>query len=211
MSTFQFAIELIGTIAFAGSGAMVAIRKRLDLLGVLILGVTTAVGGGMIRDLVIGIHPPVMFQDPVYVTVAIMTSLILFILLKIYRPIMSFLESELYDNILNFMDAIGLGVFTVIGVNTAIYKGRGEYLFLEIFLGVITGVGGGVLRDIMVRQVPAILWKHIYACASIAGAVSYIVLRKILGDDIGMFFSTCIVVVIRLLARRYKWNLPRIM
>lgn len=210
MSTFQFAIELIGTIAFAGSGAMIAIRKRLDLLGVLILGVTTAVGGGMIRDLVIGIHPPVMFQDPVYVTVAIMTSLILFILLKIYRPIMSFMESELYDNILNFMDAIGLGVFTVVGVNTAIHKGRGEYLFLAIFLGVITGVGGGVLRDIMVRQVPAILWKHIYACASIAGAVSYIVLRKIMGDDIAMLLSTCIVVVIRLLARHYKWNLPRI-
>ncbi len=210
MSTFQFVIELIGTIAFAGSGAMVAIRKRLDLLGVLILGVTTAVGGGMIRDLVIGIHPPVMFQDPVYVSVAIVTSLILFTLLKIYRPIMSFMESELYDNILNFMDAIGLGVFTVVGVNTAIHKGRGEYLFLAIFLGVITGVGGGVLRDIMVRQVPAILWKHIYACASIAGAVSYIVLRKIMGDDIAMVFSTCIVVVIRLLARHYKWNLPRI-
>lgn len=210
MSTFQFVIELIGTIAFAGSGAMVAIRKRLDLLGVLILGVTTAVGGGMIRDLVIGIHPPVMFQDPVYVSVAIVTSFILFTLLKIYRPIMSFMESELYDNILNFMDAIGLGVFTVVGVNTAIHKGRGEYLFLAIFLGVITGVGGGVLRDIMVRQVPAILWKHIYACASIAGAVSYIILRKIMGDDIAMVFSTCIVVVIRLLARHYKWNLPRI-
>ncbi len=210
MFTFQFIIEIIGTIAFAGSGAMLGVRRRLDLLGILVLGVTTAVGGGMIRDLLIGIHPPIMFQNPIYVSVALVTSFVLFLLLKIYKPIMEFMRSELYDNILNFMDAIGLGVFTVIGVNTAIEKGRGEYLFLQIFLGVITGVGGGVLRDIMVGRVPAILWKHIYACASIAGATGYILFRRVFGDDISMILTTCLVVIIRLFARHYKWNLPRI-
>lgn len=206
---FMFIMEMVGTVAFAFSGAMVAIRKELDLLGVLVLGVTTAVGGGMIRDILIGIHPPVLFVKPVYVTVAIVSVLILFFWIRIQYSALEILSSVWYERILNLSDAIGLGVFTVVGVNAAIRNGYGNYFFLKIFLGVITGVGGGLLRDIMATETPYILKKHVYACASIAGAICYVALFNILGADISMVACTILVVIIRLLARHYKWNLPR--
>lgn len=204
---FVFVLEMIGTVAFAASGAMTAIRKNLDLLGIIVLGVTTAAGGGLIRDVILGVNPPVLFVRPVYVTVAIVSIIILFLLIKFYHNTMDFLRSSLYENILNLLDAIGLGVFTVVGVNAAqgVY---GEYLFLKLFLGVITGVGGGILRDIMANETPAILKKHVYACASIAGAVCYVFLTSLLNADTAMITSILLVVAIRLLARHYKWNLP---
>lgn len=206
---FMFIMEMIGTVAFAFSGAMVAIRKELDLLGVLVLGVTTAAGGGMIRDVLIGIHPPVLFVKPVYVTVAIVSVLILFFWIRIQYSALEILSSIWYERILNLSDAIGLGVFTVVGVNTAIRSGYGNYFFLKIFLGVITGVGGGLLRDMMATETPYILKKHVYACASIAGALCYVAFYDLLGADISMVACTILVVLIRLLARHYKWNLPR--
>lgn len=206
---FMFIMEMIGTVAFAFSGAMVAIRKELDLLGVLVLGVTTAAGGGMIRDVLIGIHPPVLFVKPVYVTVAIVSVLILFFWIRIQYSALEILSSIWYERILNLSDAIGLGVFTVVGVNTAIRSGYGNYFFLKIFLGVITGVGGGLLRDMMATETPYILKKHVYACASIAGALCYVAFYDLLGADISMVACTILVVLIRLLARHYKWNLPK--
>lgn len=205
---FVFVLEIIGTVAFAASGAMTAIRKNLDLLGILVLGVTTATGGGLIRDIILGVHPPVLFIRPVYVTAAIISIIILFLLIKFRHNTMHLLQSYLYENILNFFDAVGLGVFTVVGVNAA--RGTcGEYLFLKLFLGVITGVGGGILRDMMVNETPAVLKKHVYACASIAGAVCYVFLASLMETDAAMILSILLVVAIRLLARHYKWNLPR--
>ncbi len=208
---FIFIMEIIGTIAFACSGAMVAIRKELDLLGVLVLGVVTAVGGGMFRDLLIGVHPPVLFTKPVYVTVALLSAAVIFLLVRLSGRARKLLESELYDSILNLMDAIGLGVFTIVGVNSAVDGDYGHLLFLKIFLGVITGVGGGLLRDMMVCEIPGILKRHIYACASLAGAFSYVGLQNYLRTDLSMIISTLLVILIRVLARRYKWNLPRAM
>lgn len=205
---FVFLLEIIGTVAFAASGAMTAIRKNLDLLGIIVLGVTTATGGGLIRDVILGVHPPVLFIRPVYVATAIISILILFLLIKFRHNTMHLLQSALYENILNLFDAVGLGVFTVVGVDAA--RGTyGEYLFLKLFLGVITGVGGGILRDIMVNETPAVLKKHVYACASIAGAVCYVFLRALMETDAAMILSILLVVAIRLLARHYKWNLPR--
>lgn len=204
---FVFILELIGTVAFAASGAMVAIQKDLDLLGIIVLGVTTAVGGGMIRDVILGVHPPILFVKPVYVVTAIISIMVLFLLVKFNRSTMALLQSSFYENALNLLDAIGLGVFTAVGVNAA----RGtyaEYLFLKLFLGVITGVGGGILRDIMANETPAVLKKHVYACASIAGAVSYVLLCGLFGADTAMVLSIVLVVAIRLLARHYMWNLP---
>lgn len=202
-------IELAGTVAFAASGAMVAIRKQLDLLGIVVLGVTTAVGGGMLRDIIIGIHPPTLFVKPVYVATAFLAVMVLFLIVRSRRITMEVLESDLYERILNFLDAIGLGAFTVVGIDTAIEVGLGGYSFLAIFLGVITGVGGGILRDIMAGQTPAVLKKHVYACASIAGAVCYVALIRVMNSGMAMVISAVLVVVIRVLARHYKWNLPR--
>lgn len=204
-----FIMEMIGTVAFAVSGGMVAIRKNLDLLGILVLGVTTACGGGLIRDLVIGIHPPIMFLKSVYVTVAVISDMLLFAIVKCFRSSMEFLNSKFYERTLNLMDAIGLGVFTVVGVNAAIRLKLDSYVFLKIFLGVITGVGGGIIRDMMVIQVPAVLRKHVYACASIAGAVCYVLLYDAITAGPAMILSTLLVIAIRLLARHYEWNLPK--
>ena len=156
-----FIIEIIGTVAFASSGALVAIKQRLDLLGVVVLGVTTAVGGGMLRDILLGIVPPSLFMNPVYVYTAFLTAMVLFILVWLNQQILESRYISAYEKMMNLFDAVGLGAFTVTGINTAGTAGYGEYHFLSIFLGVLTGVGGGILRDILAGPAPHILRKHV--------------------------------------------------
>ncbi len=204
----QFIIEVIGTIAFASSGAMVAIRKRLDLFGVLVLGATTAVGGGIIRDIILQITPPGSFQNPVYFMLAAITVGVIFLIcyLNPYFLDMRFLEG--YERLMNILDAIGLGAFTVLGAQKAVYAGYENYRFLAIFLGVVTGVGGGLLRDMMAGITPYILKKHIYACASILGAMAYIYGRLLIPDSLALVIGAAVVIIVRMLATRYRWNLP---
>lgn len=203
-----FIIEIIGTIAFASSGAMVAIKQHLDLLGVVVLGVTTAVGGGMLRDIILGNVPPSLFLNPVYVITAFITVMILFCIVRLNQKVLESHYIAIYEKMMNIVDAIGLAAFTVTGIDTAIMAGYQDYRFLSIFLGVLTGVGGGVLRDIMAGQTPYILRKHVYACASIAGALSYVFLSDRLSGDLSMIISAFLIVLIRLLATKYCWNLP---
>ena len=205
-----FIVEIIGTIAFASSGAMVAVRKRLDLFGIIVLGVITAVGGGMLRDLMIGNIPPNMFRNPVYVLAAFLTVLVLFLLFRCWPFLLGSRYIEGYEKIMNILDAIGLGAFTVIGIDTGVEAGYGDYHFLIIFLGVITGIGGGILRDIMAGETPYVLKKHIYACASIAGACLYVVLLQVTRSDSAMIGSALLVVAIRILASHVRWDLPGI-
>ena len=204
-----FLIEAIGTIAFASSGAMTAIRKRLDLLGIIILGETTAVGGGMLRDILLGRVPPSLFINPVYVIMAFVTVLILFFIIRFNQQIMTGPYIVAYEKIMNIFDAVGLAAFTVTGIDTAAMAGYGEYHFLSIFLWVLTGVGGGVLRDIMAGKTPYILKKHVYACASLAGAIFYVYLSGALGSNAAMVTGALLVIAIRLLATKYCWDLPK--
>lgn len=207
--TVLFVMEMIGTVAFSCSGAMLAIKKHLDLLGIIVLGVITACGGGMIRDVLIGNTPPNLFIHPIYVEVAIASAVIIFILIKT-KKFASLFNANAFDWTMNILDAIGLGAFTVVGVDIASSTGYDHYQFLTIFLGVITGVGGGLLRDMMALEIPAILRKHIYACASLAGAILYIILlRCAIPSDISLVLCAAIVVIIRLLARQLEWNLPK--
>ena len=208
--TIIFIVEIIGTIAFASSGAMVAVRKRLDLFGIIVLGVITAVGGGMLRDLMIGNIPPNMFRNPVYVLATFLTVLVLFLLFRCWPFLLGSRYIEGYEKIMNILDAIGLGAFTVIGIDTGVEAGYGDYHFLIIFLGVITGIGGGILRDIMAGETPYVLKKHIYACASIAGACLYVVLLQVTRSDSAMIGSALLVVAIRILASHFRWDLPGI-
>ena len=205
-----FLIEAAGTIAFASSGAMVAIRQQLDLLGVIVLGVTTAVGGGMLRDLLLGNVPPSLFLNPIYVIMAFVTVIVLFCIVRANQRILESRYIETYEKVMNIFDAIALGAFTVTGIDTAIMAGYKDYHFLSIFLGVLTGVGGGVLRDIMAGQTPFILRKHVYACASLAGALCYVFLSGLSSNDndLAMIISACLVILIRMLATRYCWDLP---
>lgn len=208
---YIFINELIGTIAFASSGAMVGIRKQMDLLGVCVLGMTTAVGGGMIRDLILGIIPPVMFQDPTYALLAIAFSILVFCSMYFFQKQLEKSRFyQIYDKMMMIFDSIGLGLFTVVGVNAAMEIGYETNAFLQVFVGVLTGVGGGVLRDVMAGNTPYIFVKHVYASASILGAIVCVLLEKMIGILPAMEIGALVVFVVRVLAAHFRWNLPRI-
>ncbi len=204
-----FIIEIIGTIAFTISGAMVAINRKMDIFGVSVLGVTTAVGGGMIRDISLSTIPNSLLK-PVYIEMSIITAIVVFVFVYFSKVQSKGKHKVMYDNIMMAMDSLGLGIFTAVGVSKGISIGYADSTLLLVFLGTITGVGGGLLRDIMAGVQPYIFTKHIYACASIVGAFVYIWVYSIFGEIFAMFGSTVVVVVIRYLARYYEWDLPRI-
>ena len=206
MNLFLYSLEITGTVAFAVSGAMTAMKKDMDVFGVMILALTTAVGGGILRDLILGITPPNTFREPVYAVTALFTEVLVFLpwsrrLFQRYQRI--------YDLMLLVMDSVGLGIFTVIGVQTAQAQAQGYSLFLLTFVGVITGVGGGVLRDIMAGNTPYIFVKHVYASASVAGALLCAALWQVLPGVWAMNLGAAAVILIRFLSAHYRWSLPR--
>ena len=167
--------------------------------------VTTACGGGMVRDVLLGNTPPAAFQDPVPSAVAVATSLILF-LSGVRHLLMG--NQRRYDLFMLLMDSAGLGIFTVMGVRTAWHCVEEPPLYLLVFVGAVTGVGGGLLRDIMARDMPYIFIKHIYACASLAGALLCGLMRPV-GEMPAMVAGAALVFVIRCLSAHYRWNLPK--
>lgn len=209
ISNVVFVLETIGTIAFSSSGTMVGIRKKMDIFGVMVMAVTTAVGGGIIRDIILGCLPPAAFLHPIYVMVAILCSLIMFVMASLKKQFEAGKMMMIYDKLMIILDAIGLGVFTVIGIEKACETGYKEDFFLVLFVGIVTGVGGGVLRDIMAQEMPFIFVKHIYACASLSGAVICILFMPV-SKPVAMVCGTIVVIMVRLFAAKYRWNLPRI-
>jgi uncharacterized membrane protein YeiH len=207
-SIITFIMEIIGTIAFAASGAMVGAEQKMDIFGICVLGVVTSTGGGIIRDLILGITPPNMFRDPIYALVATLTSCLVFVIMYRRKHITDVRVKVLYERIMLTMDSIGLGIFTVVGVNTGIHAGYINSTFLLVFLGTITGVGGGLLRDMMAGVRPYIFVRHIYACASIAGAIACVYLHRSFGAVPSMVLSCLLIILIRYLAAHYRWNLP---
>jgi uncharacterized membrane protein YeiH len=206
MDLFILVLEIIGTVAFAVSGAMTGLKKKMDIFGVAILGLTTAVGGGVIRDVILGVTPPVTFQNPLYAVIATGTAIIAFIPF-VHRWMMR--NTRIYEKILILMDALGLGIFTAVGIRAAYELSEDFNKFLLIFVGVVTGVGGGIMRDILAGNTPYIFVKHIYAVASIIGAVVCVILWTSAGSIYAMLAGMTVIVVIRLLSFRFKWNLPR--
>ena len=192
-SIATFIMEMAGTVAFAASGAMVGVERNMDIFGISVLGVATAVGGGMIRALV-----------------SVLTSCVVFFVFYFKREFLEGHRREAYDKFMLVMDSVGLGIFTVVGVNTGIRQGYMDNAFLLVFLGTITGVGGGLLRDMMASVPPYIFVKHIYACASIIGAVVCVYMNRFVGNVEAMIVSSIVVVLIRYLAAHYHWNLPRL-
>ncbi len=211
MDEFIFILELIGTVAFASSGAMIAIEKKMDIFGVNVLGATTAVGGGIMRDIILGLTPPGAFSHPVYVLVAALTSTILFVIA--YAKPTAFesrVKTDYYDKLMFWCDTAGLGIFTVVGIQAAVRAVGGENVFFFVFIGTLTGGGGGVLRDIMAGETPYILVKHIYACAAIAGGIVCVVGRTAFGEAYGTILGLAATVLLRFLAAHFRWNLMRV-
>lgn len=204
---YWFLIQaLAGTVAFSVSGALAGIRKHMDIFGVVVLGLSTAVGGGVIRDLILGITPPIIFRDPLYALISIAVSVIIFL-----PPIRGHMIrcGELTDSVMLVMDSIGLATFTVTGIQTAYETLPESSVFLRVFVGCITGVGGGILRDVLAGDIPFIFTKHIYACASIVGGMTCVYLRLYLPDNWAALSAMSVIILIRLLSSHYKWNLPR--
>ena len=203
-----FILEIIGTIAFAVSGALVSIRRRLDIFGVAFIGCITAVGGGILRDTMIGNTPPAIFSNILILAIAAITAVVVFVV--------SYLNAKHFDrfseqveHINTVFDALGLAAFSVIGTETVCAGAFETGAVLAIALGMITGIGGGILRDVLVDQTPYVLKKHVYAVASLCGCTVYYVLRPY--HSVGATFGAmACILAIRLLAMHFRWKLPRV-
>lgn len=198
-TNFLIIIDLLGTFSFAVSGAFLAMQKKLDPFGVLVLSFVTAIGGGTLRDIMIG-NLPVSWLKNDTTTIVIFSAAILTML---FGRFLKHLTTTLF-----LFDALGLGLFTIVGIELAIEK---EFsIGVCIALGTITACFGGVIRDVLLNDVPLLFRKEIYALACITGGLSYFVLRRInLDEDVSKTIGILIIFLIRIIAVRYKLSLPQ--
>lgn len=204
-------LEIVGTIAFAISGALIAISCGLDIFGVTFTGVITAVGGGILRDVFIGKSIPLIFLNTYIFAVAAVTAIIVFIIAYVNRLHFKELKEKI-DHINNIFDAAGLSAFTVTGTEVAFEAGFSDKILFVILMGMITGVGGGIFRDVLVSKTPYVLKKHVYALASVLGSLVYYLMRMYIGEKvIGTIVAMLSVFIIRMLATRFRWELPKIL
>lgn len=191
-------LDIIGTLAFAMSGAVTAMNKKLDPFGVFIIAFVTAVGGGTLRDIMIGSTPVGWMLDLNYVYVIIVG----YILAIVFRKKFDHLQKSLF-----LFDTIGLGVFTLIGLEKGINIGL--HPFICIALGIMTACFGGVIRDILCTEIPIIFRREIYATICILGGIVFFVLRKLNFESDVLYLTTSLVIIsVRLMAVKFKWYLP---
>lgn len=191
--------DLCGTAVFALSGALAAGRHRMDPFGVIVLASVTAIGGGSIRDALIGATPVFWIRDPNYIIVILAT--VLACLLLVRRP------RKVPEYILPVADAFGLALFTVIGAEKALNMGLSG--MIAVVMGLITGVGGGIIRDLLCRQIPMVLRTEIYATASIIGGIGYTVsLTYGMNEKTALFLAMTSTLIIRLSAIKWHLSLP---
>jgi uncharacterized membrane protein YeiH len=200
-SIIIFVLDLFGTMAFAATGALRAIEHKYDIVGVIILGTTTGLLGGVMRDTILGIFPPYNFSDTIHVALTTITSTIIFFL---YHRI------KKYENMFNIFDTIGLGVFTFTGASIA-YSLFSTNIVLIIISSLLTAFGGGILRDVLVREPPIVFTKEVYALASFIGVILFLILVnvKVQFEFIAIaviFVTTCI----RLISIKLQLNLPKV-
>ena len=196
---FIYLLDLFGTISFAVTGAFKAIENKSDVVGVLLLATITGVAGGTIRDIVLGRFPNSL-TDPAYVILTVVSGIIIFLLYSRVKQ---------HWNLFLKFDAIGLGVFTIIGASFA-YGIFGLNFLVILLSGVLTAVGGGILRDVVVNQIPIVFIKEFYVSASFVGILSFYFILYFGGDIYQATFpSVLLVILLRLIGMKYNWNLPR--
>ncbi|MEO6089397.1 MAG: trimeric intracellular cation channel family protein [Umezawaea sp.] len=191
-------LELVGIAVFAASGAIAAVRARLDVFGVIVLALTTALGGGVIRDVLVGVHPPSSLTKWPYLLVPAVTGLLVFS----FHPQLAKLRRAVL-----LLDAVGLGLFVTGGTSTALALGAPPYT--ACLIGMTTGIGGGALRDVLLREIPLVLRREIYALAALLGGL-VVAGGSVLGLPEGpvALVGSALVVAVRLLALWRKWNAP---
>jgi len=188
-------------MAFAVTGAFKAIEHKADLLGIILLATITGVAGGTMRDLILGQTPPNSFSDPSYVIVTIASGLVIFFL---------FSSLKKHWNLFLKFDAIGLGVFTIIGATFA-YNFFGLNFLIMVIAGILTAIGGGILRDVFVNEFPIVFQKEIYASASFVGVTAFYLMLAVNWDPyVSSIFGIIITTVMRGMAMKYNWNLPKV-
>ncbi len=192
------ALDLIGTLAFAISGAFRAVKYELDILGVIVLSIATGIGGGLIRDMLIGKGLPAALHNEIYLIICVAGALAVFFGAHKIAARWDFVMVA---------DAVGLGVFTAIGAALAEQSGAG--VFAVVMIAALTACGGGVVRDVLVCEIPSVLVSDFYATASLIGGAFFVLLRPA-GFDLDMRITVAIVITIifRLIAMRYRISLP---
>jgi len=195
-----YAFDLFGTMAFAVTGAFKAIEHKSDIVGIVILSIITGVAGGTIRDVIIGKFPPNSIVDPLYVGICVASGVTLFFL----HP-----HLKKHWNVFLKFDAIGLGVFTITGATFA-YHIFGLNFLAIAFAGMLSAVGGGILRDVFVNEMPMVFVKEFYAAASFVGVAIFFAL---LTFDVPLYAASISGIIVttslRLVAMKYNWNLPK--
>ncbi|MFA8450104.1 MAG: trimeric intracellular cation channel family protein [Bacteroidales bacterium] len=192
-------LDMLGTFVFAISGAMAASRKRVDLFGAIFAGLITAVGGGTIRDTLIGSFPVMWIRNLTYIYVGLIGAVATFFLPKLFFK---------FKNPVTFLDAIGLAVFTIIGINKS--ESFGYHPVVAVLMGVVTGVMGGILRDAFVGNTPMLLRREIYAMASLIGGIIYTLIELTsVPKEVNQIFVIILIIAIRWLSVRKKWSLPQ--
>ncbi|WP_233519478.1 trimeric intracellular cation channel family protein [Mitsuokella sp. AF21-1AC] len=194
-----------GTVAFAVSGAMVGLSRRMDIFGVIVLALLTAVGGGMVRDVLAGITPPGAMTK----TTDLLMSIVAAILVSFAYSAMHFdsRRRKSMTFLYNLSDTIGLASFTVTGASTGLMQGTGDPYVFPVTLGVITAVGGGMLRDLMAQRVPVVLRMDVYAVASLAGGIVMCWSWPIWGTEISSWICFLVVLLLRGCALHFGWQL----
>ena len=194
-----YALDLLGTAAFAASGALAGVRKGMDLLGVIVLGVVTATGGGVVRDVLLHDTPPFCFKNELYLYLAVVASLIVFLAPR---------KFERLNKAMLLLDALGLGTFLVIGTSKALLFKLG--FMGSIIMGVMTATFGGVIRDVLSNEIPLILQREIYATACVVGgAALYLMHQTGVSSLVSLVVAASLVIAIRFAAILKGWQLPR--
>jgi len=191
-------IDLLGTFVFAISGVLAAIENKFDLFGATILGLVTAVGGGTLRDILIGATPVGWMADQNYLILILLTLPLCYL----FQSHIKGLRKAFF-----LFDTIGIGLFTIIGVEKTLSLGLSPAI--AIMMGVVSAVFGGVIRDILSNRVPLVFRKEVYAFACLAGAIVYYFLITFNpGHGMNVFISILVVIILRILAVKKKWNIP---
>lgn len=190
--------EIIGTIAFAAAGALAGIQKKLDIFGVFVLALITAVGGGIVRDVFIGMIPPTAFIYPMFTIISLLTAITTCFCYKWLNK---------FNDTILILDAIGLGAFTAAGANMA-FTYEYNRLLMTVMMAVLSGVGGGMLRDVFVGDIPFVFRKEVYAVASIIGAVCFFYVRQFYPGSAPLYGCFLATVLIRIVCMKYNIHLP---
>ena len=207
MDIIWYMFDMIGTIAFAVSGALVGVARKMDIFGMTVLALATAIGGGIVRDVLLGYFPPNSLRNVVYVTVVLAVTVIVFLIYNSrYRKHAMGPRSRASYLL---ADALGLASFTVTGASAG-FKLYPELPIFIVLLGTITAVGGGIIRDMLAQRIPSVLKEDVYALPSIIGGIVYYVMVTSSLEHMAVYGAFTVVLVIRLLAIKYNWSLPKV-